>query len=187
MTSGRREAGVTLVELLVVIAVAGVVLPGLGGALLIGWRTTDETVARLSDNRNRVIAPSLFTRDAQSAQTVDTNTTSGACLQPGDTLVVRFRWTETPSSGTATTSAAAWVTRGVSGQTILERRFCTDASGSMTAVSSVSTVYGVAGTPVVTCRAAGGTTSSCSSAVQVDLSLTDAAGAVELSGRRRSA
>jgi len=179
------DDGVTLVELLVSVAILGLVTPVLMGSVVLGYRTTDATVDRLSDSRNRAIVPSLFVRDVQSATTVAT--ASGACEQAGDTLVVRLRWTTTPATGSAVTRVAAWVTTTSGGVTRLERRACDDSSGSMTAVSSVTAAHGVIGAPSVACRAAGGAATACSSAVRVELSITDSSGAFTTAGRRRAA
>lgn len=185
MTRGRDDAGVTLVELLTSVAILGLITPVLMGSLVLGWRTTDATVDRLADSRNRTIVPSLFVRDVQNATTVAT--ASGTCEQAGDTLVVRLRWTTTPVSGSAVNRVAAWVTTTSGGVTRLERRSCDDSGGSMAAVSSVTTAHGVVGTPTVTCRASGGAVTACSSAVRVELSVTDASGTFTTSGRRRAA
>lgn len=184
MTRARAQAGFTLVELLLSVAIMGVVVPALTGAMVIGWRTTDDTIARLSDNRNREITPSLFTRDAQSATAVDTDSTDPTCLAAGDTLLVRFRWTETPLTGTAVTPVAAWVWTG-STTKLVERRSC-DTGGAIS--GSVSTAHDVAAAPVVTCRTAGGATAACgSTTVVVDLAVTDPSGAFVATGRRRAA
>ncbi len=181
------DGGVTLVELLVVIALMGIVVPALTGAVFLGLRTTDATVASLSDSRNRQILPSLFTRDVQSAGTVDTDASVSTCLDAGDTLVVRMRWTETPVSGSAINRVAAWITRTVAGDKILERRSCDDSSGSMTSAGSVSTAYGIVGTPAVSCRTSADVAAACTSAARVAMTAVDASGALSASGRRRSA
>lgn len=177
----------TLVELLVVIALMGIVVPALTSAVFLGLRTTDATVASLSDSRNRQILPSLFTRDVQSAGTVDTDSSVNTCLNAGDTLIVRLSWTETPVSGSPVRQVAAWVTRTVAGDKMLERRSCNDSSGSMASGGSVSTAHGVVGSPTVTCRTSGGASTACASAVRISLAATDASGALSASGRRRSA
>ena len=119
-----------------------------------GWKTTDATVASLSDSRNRQLAPSLFTRDAQNAKAVDTTTSDTTCVSVGDTLLVRLRWTETDGSGVAVNRVAAWVlTTGA--ERLLERRYCATAT---TVTSSVTAAHGVVGTPGVTCRSAAGAT-----------------------------
>lgn len=182
----RPDSGVTLVELLVAAAIMGLVVPAITGALIIGWRTTDATVASLSDSRNRLLLPSLFTRDVQSAATVDTSTADTTCTQAGDTVVVRMRWTETPATGSPVARVTTYVTRAGGGQTLLERRFCDDSTGSMALRSSVSLVYGVVGAPAVTCRDAAGATVGCASARSVSVTVTDASGTLSASARRRS-
>lgn len=176
----RRDRGVTLVELLVVIAIMGIVMPPLVGALVVGWRTTDATVATLADNRNRALTPSLFTRDVQGAKLVED--TGTGCTGAGDTLVVRFRWTETDTAGTALSRAAAWVQVGGADPT-LQRRYCADGS---TVQSSVAVAHGVVGTAAVTCRDSAGSAVGCGSAVRVDLAVTDASGNYTATGRRRT-
>jgi prepilin-type N-terminal cleavage/methylation domain-containing protein len=186
VTRRGADSGVTLVELLVSVAILGLITPVLMGSLVLGWRTTDATVDRLSDSRNRALVPSLFVRDVQNATTVVTGA-GAACEQAGDTLVVRLRWTTTPASGAAVDRVAAWVTTTAGGVTRLERRSCDDSSGSMSAVSSVTTAHGVVGAPAVTCRASGGAVTACGSAVRVELSVTDASGTFTTSARRRAA
>ena len=182
----RSDAGLTLVELLAAVAITGVIIPALTGALIIGWRTTDDTIARLSDNRNRALTPSLWTRDAQSATTVDRNGAVSTCLLPaGDTLLARFAWTETPLTGPAVTRVAAWVWTG-STTKLVERRYCAT-GGAIT--SSVTTAHDVAAAPVATCRTAGGAdVPGCgTTTVVVDLSVTDPSGTFLATGRRRAA
>lgn len=184
MIRTRSDSGLTLVELLVCVAIVGLVVPALTAALVIGWRTTDETVSRLSDSRNRQITPSLFTRDVQSANSVDADGSVSTCLQGGDTLLVRFTWTETPATGATVTRVAAWAWTGGTTK-LVERRFC--ATGS-SITSSVTTAHDVAAAPVPTCRTSGGTAAACgATTVVVDLSVTDPSGTFLATGRRRSA
>ena len=178
MTGVRADDGLTLVELLVAAAITALIAPVLTGALVIGWRTTDATVSSLSDSRNRQLVPSLFTRDVQGAQTIET---SGAgCLQGTDTLVVRFRRTETPATGPAVTPVVTWVRTSTN---LLERRSCDTGT---TITSSVSAAHDVVGTPSVACKNSSGGTVSCASAVVVDLTVTDASGSFTATGRRRA-
>ena len=178
----RRDTGVTLVELVVVMAVAGLVVPAVVGALVVGWRTTDATAGALADNRNRSLTHSLLTRDVQGAGSVDRNSADTACTVPGDTLVVRFRWTETDASGTARARASAWVLVAGSDPT-LQRRYCADAT---TVGSSVAAAHGVTGTPSADCRTTSGALTACSSAARVDLVVTDASGSFTATGTRRA-
>jgi len=184
MAQLRSDAGLTLVELLAAVAITGVIIPALTGALFIGWKTTDDTIARLSDNRNRSITPSLWTRDAQSATTVDKNAAVTTCLSAGDTLLARFTWTETPLTGSAVTRVATWVWTGSTTQ-LVERRYC-DTGASIT--GSVASAHDVANAPVATCRTSGGAVvASCGpTTVVVDLSVTDPSGTYLSTGRRRA-
>jgi prepilin-type N-terminal cleavage/methylation domain-containing protein len=179
----RTDSGLTLVELLVVVAISGLIIPVLTGALVLGWRTTDATAASISDSRNRQLAPSLFTRDAQNAQTIDTTAGDTTCVSAGDTLLVRLRWTETDASGVSVNRAVAWVLP-TGPEALLERRYCAAAT---TLTSSVTATHGVVGTPSVTCRSATGTTVACGVAVTVALAITDASGTFTAIGRRRAA
>jgi len=182
VSNRQGEAGLTLVELLVVVAISGFVVPVLTGALVMGWKTTDATVASLSDSRNRQLAPSLFTRDAQNAKAIDTTTSDTTCVNVGDTLLVRLRWTETDGSGVAVNRVAAWVlTTGA--ERLLERRYCATAT---TVTSSVTAAHGVVGTPGVACRSAAGATVGCGLAATVGLTVTDASGTFTATGRRRA-
>ncbi len=175
------DAGLTLVELLVATAITALIAPVLAGALAVGWRTTDDTVARLGSNRDRLLVPSLFTRDVQSAGTVQTS--GAACTQPGDTLAVRFAWTETDATGGTLDRAVSWVqTSGT--PRYLERRYCADGTSVTASVSASHDAAGAA----VTCRdVAGGAAGPCSSATVVELTVTDTSGASYAAvGRRRA-
>ena len=190
MTATRSDAGFTLVELLVAVAISALVLPVLGATMVIGYRTTDATVASLGDTRDRQIVPSLFVADVQSATTVEA--TGAGCLLTGDTLVLRLTRQETPVTGAVINRVAAWVTTLSTGTALLERRSCDDASGTMTLVGSVTTAHGVvvAPAPVVTCRTAAGANTACSSAssvARVDLLVTDASGPFTVTAGRRAA
>lgn len=177
-----RQAGFTLVEVLVCLAIMGLIAPVLANTLTVGWRTTEATVSSLSDSRNRALTPSLFTRDVQNAVSVDTLVSDATCTTAGDTLLVRLRWTETAVSGTATSRAVSWVlTSG--GDRLLERRWC--AAGT-SVTSSVTTAHGVVGTPTVTCTSLAGATVACGSATRVSLAVTDTSGAFTASGSRRA-
>lgn len=184
------DVGVTLVELLVASSIAALVMPVLGAAMVIGWRTTDDTVASISDTRDRQIVTSLLVGDVQGATTVDVNGADG-CPLGGGTLVVRLSRQETSPAGAVTKRAAVWVTRTtVDGERQLERRECDDSSGSMLVVGQVTTAHGVVGSPTVGCKDTTGlgvTCASTSSVATVDLGVTDAAGPFTVTGRRRTA
>jgi type II secretory pathway component PulJ len=174
----RADDGLTLVELLVAAAITALIAPVLTSALVVGWKTTDATVSSLSDSRNRQLAPSLFTRDVQSAMSIAT--TGAGCLQPADTLLVRFGRTETSATGSTTSPVVTWVLTATG---VLERRSC-DSGAAIT--SSVTGAHDVVGTPTVACKNAAGASVACASAAVVDLSVTDPSGVFTATGRRRT-
>lgn len=176
-----REAGLTLVELLVATAITAVIAPVLVGTLTVGWASTDDTVTRLGANRDRLLTSSLLTRDVQAAVTVATTGTT--CLQTGDTLVVRFGWTDTDAAGAAVAKTAAWVLTSTTPK-VLERRWC--AGG--TALTSTATASHDVTAATTACRnTAGGSTSACGTSTRtVAVTVTDAAGATyAATGTRR--
>lgn len=177
----RADDGLTLVELLVASAITALITPMLTGALVIGWRTTSDTVERMGANRDRLLVPSLFTRDVQAAETIQQS--FSACTLAGDTAVVRFTWTETDASGAAATRAVAWVRMGTTPQ-LLERRYC---AGGTTVTSSVTASHDASGAAVVCRPTAGGAAAACSSTTRVvELTVTDSSGATHTAtGRRR--
>ena len=184
-----RDSGFTLVELLVVVAITGLVMPVIAMALSLGFRTTDTTIGRLQDTRDRQIAPSLFTGDVQSATVVDTASNAG-CPLGGGTLVLRLSRRETSAAGTVVNRVIVWDTIVSAGSALLERRTCDDTGGSMALVSGVTTTHDVVGAPSVTCALASGATTACNAAATiaaVDLAITDASGTFTVSARRRAA
>lgn len=181
MTRAGSDHGLTLVELLVATAVTALIAPVLTSALVIGWRTTSDTVDRLGANRDRLLVPSLFTRDVQGSEAIQTS--GPGCLQAGDSLVVRFTWTETNPAGVATTPAATWVRTGATPQ-LLHRRYC---AGGTSVTSSVTASHD-ASSAVLACRdTAGGSVLPCSlTTTVVGLTVTDSSGATyTATGRRR--
>lgn len=178
------EDGLTLVELLVATAITALIAPVLTSALVIGWRTTSDTVDRLGANSNRLLVASLFTRDVQGAETIQTS--FAACTLAGDTPVVRFTWTETDATGSATTRAAAWVQTSATPK-YLERRYC---AGGTTVTSSVTASHDANAAAAVCRDVAGGAPVACSlTPAVVDLTVTDSSGAppYTTTGHRRLA
>lgn len=68
--SARSEGGFTLVEVLVVVAILGVVAAALTESIIIGLKTTTSTVAQVSGSFDRQRVATAFVPDVQSAQSV---------------------------------------------------------------------------------------------------------------------
>ncbi|MEV8514983.1 prepilin-type N-terminal cleavage/methylation domain-containing protein [Dactylosporangium sp. NPDC051484] len=62
----RDERGLTLVEVLVAIAILGIIIIPLGNALLSFIRNTDDTTRRLSESHDAQIMAAYFAQDVQS-------------------------------------------------------------------------------------------------------------------------
>jgi prepilin-type N-terminal cleavage/methylation domain-containing protein len=178
----RREDGFTMVELLVAVALTSLIVPVLTSALVVGWRTTDDTLAQLADTRNRQLVPSLLTRDVQSATSVSKTVTASSCILPTDTLLVQLTIVQ-PTSASAVSQSIGWV---LTPTQLVARRTC--ASGSSTVLSSVSAAHDVSSATVY-CRAsnASARTSTCPAASPiVDLVVVDRTGTFTATGTRRS-
>lgn len=180
--SAPDDRGLTLVELLVASALAALIAPVLTGALVVGWRTSDNTIDLLSDTRNRQLVPSLFTRDVQSATSVSKTVNASSCKLPTDTLLVQLTVVQ-PTGASDVSQSIGWV---LTPTQLVERRTC--ASGSSTVLSSVSAAHDVTSATAF-CRTANGAgqTATCpASSPIVDLIVVDRTGTFTATGARRS-
>ena len=182
----RSDRGFTLTELLLSVAILGVIAPVIGGAIVAVWRTTDSTVEHLEDTGNRQRVQAWFVRDGNSAATVDKDAASSSCLGAGETLVLRMTWSETVG-GSSVTRVATYATTGTAPDLTLVRRACGNSSRSLTTQSTVSVGFGLTAAPTATCYASDGSTSAtCASTQRMALTVTDASGSFTNTARRRS-
>ena len=181
-TRVRHDAGFTLVELMIVIAIVGLIAPAIAAAFFVGFRTTDAVGAEVAAAHNRELFAAFFTEDAQSATAVDAATSpdTTTCLAAGDTLVGRLRWSDRDAANGVTAHAVSYarVTVGTDQQVV--RRSCTGGvetdvvlvhNSTAASLSCLSTTYAVV---------------TCTNFVVLRLSATDSSGAFTVDGRRRS-
>ena len=58
-----EEAGVTLVELIVAIAISAIIIGAITNAIFVGFRTTDKTTTRLAESHNTQLVATYFPSD----------------------------------------------------------------------------------------------------------------------------
>src|SRR5262245_14034467 len=78
----HKEAGVSLVEILVAVAIMGVIMGALSAAFLTGTRTTRDTTTSLGQSNTEQIVSTWVTKDVQGADTVRTGVTSSCGNAP---------------------------------------------------------------------------------------------------------
>ena len=97
MTARRdRERGFTLVELLVAIAILGIIMVAIGAMIATAFRTTATVSDRLTASRGPKMVSRYWLPDVESAETI----ASGAGCAPasGSQPVATFTWPEDPST-----------------------------------------------------------------------------------------
>jgi len=109
----RDEDGFTLVELLMAIAVLGIIVSAIATALIVTLRNLDATHDRMAESHDAQMASAFLVTDVQSATTI--TTTQPAC--PTTTATVAdFVWDD---QGTA--NRATYVLETVGGEQRLRR------------------------------------------------------------------
>ena len=136
------EDGFTMVELLVSIAVMGVIGAGITGGIILALKTTDTTRDRVSQSADGQIASTYFITDVQGASTVSVVPADvyncGGTPPAGNSPapLIRIRWTDpgAPVVGTTTTTSpgvakeASYIVETVAGERRLTRRLCSGSS-----------------------------------------------------------
>jgi len=166
----RREGGFTLVELLIGIAIAGVLIAVIGSAMVVGLKTTDATTQRLSESHDAQITSAYLANDVQSAASVSMSPSASNCPASG-TKLIGFNY----SSSGNTWACYYYGTAG--GETRVTRTFN---GGSATVVAH----FASAGAPSVSCTPGVCTSTPLDS---VKIAFTESSGfTYSLLGSRRS-
>ena len=134
MTDERAvDAGVTLIELVIAIAVGSIIIGGITAALLAAVLNYTSSATRLAESHDAQLLASWFLPDAQSAgATVDTTGVtasgcSGAAVS-GSSNVIAMTWSD--YDGSATYAAAYRLEPNTDGTATLVRYFCTPAGST---------------------------------------------------------
>jgi prepilin-type N-terminal cleavage/methylation domain-containing protein len=83
----RSEEGFTLVEILISMAIIGILMAAVGGALIISLKTSDATKQRFAQSNDVQIASAYVANDVQSASAVDVPGSTSNCSAAFTTLV----------------------------------------------------------------------------------------------------
>jgi prepilin-type N-terminal cleavage/methylation domain-containing protein len=147
---GHDDAGFTLIELIIVVAILPIVIGGIAVALLSILNLQGQTNNRIGDSNDALISATVFNKDVQSAEQIETSTTP-ACGAAGQTQLVGLQWALNNSTG-AYTTVVSYVTVQVPSQTgtatSLVRQICT--SGASTTPTQTRTVSHDVGSPTLT-------------------------------------
>ena len=198
----RSEAGFTLVELIVSIAILGLIAGALSGAAMAAFRTTGETDVSLSESDDLQLAASYLADDAQGAATFAGTGTPRCGSDPAAALVLELRGRSfDPGTLAARVTVISYVLRAGTEPGVVSRalhRLSCEAAASpapgypLTPARDVvvARLLSTGTAPVVSCRDAAGATVACSAADArtVALTLTSRSGDVvsTLLGRRRT-
>lgn len=157
----RDERGLTLVEMLVTIAILGIIIVPLANALIGFVRNTDDTTRRLSESHDAQIMVAYFARDVQSVgvrdwsadgfplkqsifRDADYDSAPYPCGAAGTPrAVVRFAWNDPATTDVVRVSYVV-VAAGTERQ--LHRIRCTASSTSDTVLA-----HNVDGDPILGC------------------------------------
>jgi prepilin-type N-terminal cleavage/methylation domain-containing protein len=118
----RSEAGLTLTELLVAIAVLGIIILPLTNAIVVGLRTSDHTAAVLVTSADRQMLTNYLPPDALSATAATANgAAAGGCVTASGTRVVLLTWSEFSGSLTSYASDYRLVPVGTGNKLVRDR------------------------------------------------------------------
>lgn len=155
--SAGREDGFTLVELLIGIAIAGMLIAVIGSAMVVGLKTTDATTQRLSESHDAQVTSAYLANDVQSATSVNVSGAATLCSvtgTPTDLVSFAYQGGQTATYRCGTTGGQTQVTRSFGGSTLVVAHFagaarpsvsCTPSPCSSTPIDSVSISFAESG------------------------------------------
>jgi prepilin-type N-terminal cleavage/methylation domain-containing protein len=89
----RGDGGLTLVELIIGLAIGGILLGAATAALTVALRLNDQAGSQVEEAGRVHVLGSRFLPDVQSAEEVGVDPTCDLGLGPADTLLNTFKWT----------------------------------------------------------------------------------------------
>src|SRR5215203_1531587 len=106
MSDRRREAGFTLIELMIGIVILGIIIVPLTAAMITGLINTGEANTRLSESRSSLFTSAFYADDVQSSEQglliAFPDTPSWLCGSGSESNVLSLGWAETLDPQTPT-------------------------------------------------------------------------------------
>lgn len=141
----RGERGFTLAEIIISLAVLGIIMGPLAMSFITGLRNTQEAERLLGESRSAQQIASLWTRDVQNVEPGGVNTQPPCpSTDPADPAVpeeflVNFSWGSAASAGQP--ENATWMVVGTGTNARIERRACV--AGQPTTTQVVADSFGL--------------------------------------------
>ena len=104
------ETGMTMIELLIVIAILPLVIGAIGIALVSSYKVNTAVRPRLSDSHDAQLTSAYFARDVQSATEITTSTTPVCTTTGSPTPLLGLEW---PATNGTQTNAVEYVTQAI--------------------------------------------------------------------------
>jgi prepilin-type N-terminal cleavage/methylation domain-containing protein len=123
------ESGFTLVELIVGMAIVGLLMGAIGSALIVGLRTKDTTFDRFKESHDQLISSAYLANDVQSAATVSNIVPAGSHCDAPKTKLIDFNYASGKTASyfcmpaTEDGKLATNVTRSFSGDSVVVAHF----------------------------------------------------------------
>jgi len=152
--AGRaRDAGFTLLELLIVLGILPLVIGGIAVAMVASFQNEGAVTARLADSHDAQITSAYFVRDVQAASLISTSTTAPVCPTPTTrSQLLGLRW-----SSRGTTSSVTYSLSTNTSSPYLMRSYCAGAAAPVTTIVSNQSFTGL-GPPTASNGCAGSST-----------------------------
>lgn len=170
---GGDESGFTLVEVLISIAMLGIVAAVIAQAIVVSAENSRQTPQRLNESHDAQLASAYLATDVQSAQKItdSSQTCSPSSPLTGQQDLVNFSYDGVDGG----LSMASYYYGTTGGQSVVVRTFC----GSDGSLQNQATIVHFAGpVPTVTCPTSGNPAAACDPVIvpkpnRVKISFTD--------------